>query len=152
MILFSVRRLFGVISVVLATTASVPAQSGSGFPMVGIASGQSARVNALNAAAPDPSNPTSQPQPGTAASLDLSWGELPAGGLRTEVRGAPLRLLGRESARGNPAAIGLWQSFTQPGSLRQPQRPEWFCPDYHANSTWFDRTRTVSANRRIHTK
>jgi len=89
-----------------AAAFSAQAQTGSGFPMTGIASGQSARVNALNMATLDPNNPTScsvtlefldttgtvlkqtsiDLQPGAAGSLDLSWDELPGGTLRTEVR------------------------------------------------------------------
>jgi hypothetical protein len=127
MTLFSVRRSVCFIAVALATLGSASAQSGSGFPMVGIASGQSAHVNALNAARQDPSNPTScsltlqfldsngnllkqskvNLLPGKAAALDLSWDELPRGDLRTSVRAV---LLFGYSGGANPPAKIVQQS------------------------------------------
>jgi len=82
------------------------AQTGSGFPSVGIASGQSARINLVNMASPNPSNPTScgvvmqfldssgnvlkqsttNLQPGAATSLDLSRDEVTVDGLRVQLR------------------------------------------------------------------
>jgi hypothetical protein len=82
------------------------AQSGSGFALIGIAAGQSARVNALNAARLDPAGTRtcgvilqfqdSQGQvltqstvslaPGKSASLDLSYDSLKATDLRVQIR------------------------------------------------------------------
>src|ERR1035438_5657404 len=101
MTLVSLYRSAGLIAIALAIRVSASAQTGSGFPMIGVASGQSARVNAVNTAQQDLSNPTScsltlqfldtngnllkqntvNLQPGTAASLDLSWDELPGSDL-----------------------------------------------------------------------
>jgi hypothetical protein len=121
--LVPVGRLVSLLAVALAALVSASAQTGSGFPMVGIAAGQSARVNVLNAARPDLANPTScnltlqfldllkqstvNLQPGTAASLDLSWGDLPGGDLRTEVRAV---LLFGYSGGANPPPGILQQS------------------------------------------
>lgn len=125
--LVPVGRLVSLLAIALAALVSASAQTGSGFPMVGIAAGQSARVNVLNAARPDVANPTScnltlqfldtngnllkqstvNLQPGTAASLDLSWGDLPGGDLRTEVRAV---LLFGYSGGANPPPGILQQS------------------------------------------
>ena len=127
MTLSPLRRSVCFIAIALTTLVSASAQTGSGFPMVGIASGQSARVNALNAARQDTANPTScnltlqfldtngnllkqstvNLQPGAAASLDLSWGDLPGGDLRTEVRAV---LLFGYSGGANPPPGILQQS------------------------------------------
>jgi len=128
MTLFSIRKLVAFISLAVAAAASAWAQSGSGFPIIGVASGQSVRVNVLNAATSDPSNPTScsltlqfldtsgnslkqntvNLQPGAAASLDLSWDKMPGGSLRTEVRTV---LLFGYSGGANPPAGILQQTF-----------------------------------------
>src|SRR2546422_11582921 len=105
----SVRRSISLFSLIFLASMAAQAQqqSGSGFPLVGIASGQSARVNTLNMARPDPANATScnvtlqfldtkgqlikqatvNLQPGAARSLDVSWDDLPVSGLRVEQRG-----------------------------------------------------------------
>ena len=123
----SIRRSLPLLSCFLAVVASAAAQNGSGFPMVGIASGQSARINALNTANQAPTNPTSctvtlqfvdtsgkllkqttvNLQPGTSTSLDLSWDELSVSDLRSEVRAI---LLYGYSGGANPPIEILRQS------------------------------------------
>lgn len=127
MTLVSVRRSVLLTAFIFAALVPVSAQTGSGFPMVGIASGQSARINVLNGA-PTASNPTScnvslqymdvngnllkqlptvNLLPGTATSLDLSWDELPGGNLRVEIRAV---LIFGYSGGANPPAGILQQS------------------------------------------
>jgi hypothetical protein len=98
--------VFSVSPVRAQTTAS----PGVGFAMVGIASGQTARLNALNLAAADPANPTScgvtlqfldtqanilkqvtvNLLPGNATSLDLNQTELQTTVTRSEIRAVVL--------------------------------------------------------------
>jgi hypothetical protein len=125
--LVPVGRLVSLLALALAALVSAPAQTGSGFPVVGIAAGQSARINVLNAARPDPANPTScnvtlqfmdtngkllkqtavNLQPGAGGGLDFGWAELPGNDLRTEVRAV---LLFGYSGGANPPAAILQQS------------------------------------------
>ncbi len=106
MALPSVRSLVSLIAFVLLSLVPASAQTGSGFPMVGVASGQSARINVVNATPVDASNPTScnvtlqfmdsdgnvlkqaavNLQPSAATSLDLSWDDLTGATLRAELR------------------------------------------------------------------
>jgi hypothetical protein len=101
----SIGSIF-LIAATLTALAPASAQTGVGFPVVGIATGQSARVNALNAGSrsstPDSScsvtmqfmdargqlvkNSVVVLVTGKVANLDLSRDELPAGGQRAEIR------------------------------------------------------------------
>jgi hypothetical protein len=85
---------------------SAHAQTGSAFPIVGIASGQTARLNILNIAPPNPSSQSScnvtlqflaadgavlkqsrnNLSPGGSALLDLNWNDLSGYSLRAEIR------------------------------------------------------------------
>ena len=104
----SLFLLAGLLLVLISTRASAqsPYQPGVGFPMVGIATGESARVNALNKGSGSPAPNTScgvtlqffdaqgqllkqtvvTLQPGKAAFLDLSRDAVQAEGPRVEIR------------------------------------------------------------------
>ncbi len=102
----SIRRSVSLLAVALAGMLPAPAQNGVGFPMAGVAAGQTARLNALNGALPGASNSSScnvklqfvdasgtvlkqvtvSLAAGTATSLDLSWGDLSGYTLRAQIR------------------------------------------------------------------
>jgi hypothetical protein len=122
-----IRKSALLATLLMAAVFTAAAQSGSGFPMVGIASGQSARINAWNGAPADPSGLTScsvtmqfvdtngkvlkqtviNLRPETASSLDLSWDELSTADLRVQVRAV---LLYGYSGGANPPPMLLQQS------------------------------------------
>ncbi len=121
--------LFQAVSL-LAFSVSLLAQTGSGFAVIGIASGQSAHINGLNEAIADSAKPGScsvtfqfldssgkvlkqasvNLQPGTSDGLDLSFDEisLPATSLRAQVRAV---LLFGYSGGANPPPQILQQSM-----------------------------------------
>jgi hypothetical protein len=120
----SVFSLLVLLMALISPAAAQPGgQSGLGFAMIGIACGQSARLNVLNMAPLSTSNQSSctvtfqfldsQGQllkqttanltPGTAGALDLSFDEAPGGSLRSEIRG--VLLFGYSGGANPPAGI-----------------------------------------------
>jgi len=112
----TVVKPFLLISLLMIALAVTPAEAqstnppGVGFPMIGIAIGQTARVNVLNLTTPDPANPstcnvilefldtqgnvlkqsTVNLSPGNAAWLDLNQFELQTTATRSEIRAVAL--------------------------------------------------------------